>query len=416
MKKKRIVITGMGLTSCFGTDVEVFYKSLLEGISGVKPITRFDVSNFPTRIAASIDNFEVGHYMDLKAARRADPCIHYAIVAGKKAIEHAGFSLDDLSGIDKRRAGVMISSGMGGMNTYEEGVTDYLNKGLRRLSPFFVPYILTNMAGALLAMDLGFMGPNYSISTACATANYSISVAADHIRKGEVDIMIAGGVEAAIMPIGLGGFCACKAVSKRNDEPQKASRPFDKGRDGFVMGEGAGVLVLESLEHALARNATIYAEYVGGGLTCDAHHITEPHPEGEGVALAITNALLDAGITESQVDYINAHATSTPLGDLAEVNALKKVFKKPELITMNATKSMIGHCLGAAGGMEAIATVMAINTGKVHPTINLDDPEPDLGFNIPTKAQNLNIKYGISNSFGFGGHNATLVFGRYDGG
>lgn len=408
-----MVITGMGVASCFGNDVDVFYNSLLQGKSGVKPITHFDVSAFPTQIAASIENFEVGSYMDAKQARRADPCMQYAIVAGKKGLEDAGFSLETLSGIDKRRAGVMISSGMGGMNTYQEGVTDYLNKGLRRLSPFFVPYILTNMAGAVLAMDLGFMGPNYSISTACATSNFSIAAAADHIRKGEVDLMIAGGVEAAIMPVGLGGFCACKAVSRRNDAPEKASRPFDKERDGFVMGEGAGILILESLESALARNARIYAEYLGGGLTCDAHHITEPHPEGEGVALAITQALKEAGIAPEQVHYINAHATSTPIGDMAEISALKKIFKHPAEVTLNATKSMIGHCLGAAGGMEAIATVKAIQTSKVHPTVNLDNPEPDLGFHIPTQAYDLKIDYAISNSFGFGGHNATLVFGAF---
>lgn len=413
--RKRVVVTGMGVASCFGNEVEPFYQSLLEGKSGVKPITHFDVSQFPTQIGATIENFDVGTYMDAKQARRSDPCMRYAVVAGKKALIHAGFSLETLEGIDKKRTGVMISSGMGGMSTYQEGVTDYLQKGVRRLSPFFVPFILTNMPGAILAMDLGLMGPNYSISTACATSNYSIAIAADHIRKGDADIMIAGGVEAAIIPIGLGGFCACKAVSRRNHEPEKASRPYDKDRDGFVMGEGAGILILESLESALARGATIYAEYLGGGLSCDAHHITEPHPEGEGVALAIENALRDAEISADDVQYINAHATSTPIGDLAEINALKKVFKHPEKITLNATKSMIGHCLGAAGGMEAIATIMAIQTGKVHPTINLDNPEPDLGFHIPTKAYDLKIKYGISNSFGFGGHNATLVFGSYNG-
>ena len=413
--RKRVVITGMGVVSCFGNDVDHYYKCLLEGKSGVKQITHFDVSNFPTQIAASIVDFDAGTYMDPKQQRRADPCMRYAVVAGKKGLEHAGLTLPDLAGIDKKRVGVMISSGMGGMSTYQEGVSDYLQKGLRRLSPFFVPYILTNMPGAILAMDLGLMGPNYSISTACATSNYSIAVAADHIRKGEVDMMIAGGVEAAVMPVGLGGFCACKAVSRRNDAPEKASRPFDKDRDGFVMGEGAGILILESLESALKRGATIYAEYMGGGLTCDAHHITEPHPEGEGVALAIENALKDAGITADQVSYINAHATSTPVGDLAEINALKKVFKHPEKITVNSTKSMIGHCLGAAGGMEAIATIMAIKTGKVHPNVNLDNPEPNLGFHIPTKTYDLKIQYGLSNSFGFGGHNATLVFGPYHG-
>jgi 3-oxoacyl-[acyl-carrier-protein] synthase II len=268
------------------------------------------------------------------------------------------------------------------------------------------------MAGGLLAIDIGFMGPNYSISTACATANNSIIAAANHIWSGDADIMIAGGTEAALLPIGLAGFVACKALSKRNDEPEKASRPWDKNRDGFVLGEGAGVLILEELEHALKRGAPIYAEYLGGGVSCDAHHMTEPRQDGAGVAVCIEAALRNAGITADQINYINAHATSTPAGDMAEISALKKIFSNPSAITINATKSMIGHSLGAAGGMEAIAVVQAIHTGKVHPTINLEDPE-DIGFHVPTKAEDFKVNCALSNSFGFGGHNATLIFSAY---
>lgn len=264
-------------------------------------------------------------------------------------------------------------------------------------------------------MDLGFMGPNYSISTACATGNNSIIAAANHIHSGEADLMLCGGSEAAIIPMGLAGFCACKALSQRNDEPTKASRPWDQGRDGFVMGEGAGVLVLESLEHAQARGAHILAEYLGGGLSCDAYHMTEPRSDGEGVALCIRNALADAGVTPEDVDYINAHATSTPLGDIAEINAMKKVFAHPENISVNATKSMIGHGLGAAGGIEAVVTVKAIVDGMIHPTINLENPEPNLAFHFPTKAEKKKIRIAMSNSFGFGGHNASLVFAPFNG-
>jgi 3-oxoacyl-[acyl-carrier-protein] synthase II len=288
-------------------------------------------------------------------------------------------------------------------------------KGPRKITPFFVPFILTNMGGALLGIDLGFMGPNYSISTACATGNNSIIAAANHIQSGEADLMLCGGVEAAIIPMGLAGFCACKALSQRNEEPEKASRPWDLGRDGFVMGEGAGILVLETLEHAKARGATIFAEYLGGGVSCDAYHMTEPRPDGEGVSICIRNALQNAGVSVSDVNYINAHATSTPAGDMAEINALKKVFAHPEKIVINATKSMIGHCLGAAGGIEAVATVKAISDGIVHPTINLDNPEPGLSFHVPTKAENHRVKVAISNSFGFGGHNATIVMAPYHG-
>jgi 3-oxoacyl-[acyl-carrier-protein] synthase II len=413
MKKKRIVITGMGLVSCFGSDINTFYSQLLAGKSGITAITEFPCEDFPTRFAGVIHNFDTGEYLDKKQARRVDKFISYSIVAGKKALEQAGLDAAALNLLNKEKCGVIIGSGMGGMSTFVEGVQTLLEKGHRRVTPFFVPYILTNMGGALLSMDLGFLGPNYSISTACATANNSIIAAANHIRMGDADLMICGGAEAGINAMGLAGFCACKALSQRNDAPEKASRPWDKDRNGFVMGEGAGVLVLESLEHAIARGAPILAEYLGGGVSCDSYHMTEPRPDGEGVAICVRNALADAGIHESAVNYINAHATSTPAGDMAEVNALKKVFLEPDKIVINATKSMIGHSLGAAGGIEAIVTVKAIVDGLVHPTINLDNPEPNLGFRVPVQAEKLHVNTAISNSFGFGGHNATLVLAPY---
>jgi 3-oxoacyl-[acyl-carrier-protein] synthase II len=312
------------------------------------------------------------------------------------------------------RCGVLVGSGMGGMNMFVEGVQALLEKGHRRVSPFFVPYILTNMPGAFVAMDLGFMGPNYSISTACATSNYSIVAAGNHIRQGHADLILCGGAEAPIIPMGMAGFCAVKALSQRNDAPEKASRPWDRDRDGFVMGEGSGVLVLESLEHAQARGAKIYAEYLGGGLSCDAHHITEPRGDGAGVALCINQALIDSGVKASDVNYINAHATSTPVGDMTEIEALKKVFVSGrEKIYINGTKSMIGHSLGASGAQEAIATIKTITESMVHPTINLENPEPGLDFHVPTKAEALKVKVALSNSFGFGGHNATVVFAPF---
>ncbi|MFI5343516.1 MAG: beta-ketoacyl-ACP synthase II [Chlamydiales bacterium] len=413
MKKKRIVITGMGVVSCFGNDVDQFYQNLLEGRSGISTITEFPCEDFPTRFAGIIRNFDPGEYIDKKQARRVDKFIAYAMVAGKKALEYAQLKGEALDKLNKARCGILIGSGMGGMGVFTEGVHTLLEKGHRKVTPFFVPYILTNMGGAILGIDLGFMGPNYSISTACATANFSFISAAEHIRRGEADLMLAGGVEAALIQMGLAGFCACRALSQRNDEPTKASRPWDIHRDGFVMGEGAGVLVMESLEHALARGAPILAEYLGGGLSCDAHHMTEPRSDGEGVALCIEHALNDAGTRPEEINYINAHATSTPVGDMAEVNALKKIFKNPGSIKMNATKSMIGHLLGAAGGVEAIAVVKAITDQMIHPTINLENPEPDLAFDVPRQAEKFLVNKALSNSFGFGGHNACIVLAPY---
>ncbi|KAL5226214.1 hypothetical protein ABZP36_012853 [Zizania latifolia] len=414
--KKRVVITGMGLVSVFGNEVDAYYDRLLAGESGVGPIDRFDASKFPTRFAGQIRGFSSEGYIDGKNDRRLDDCIRYCLVSGKKALEsadlaHGSKSMDK---IEKTRAGVLVGTGMGGLTVFSDGVQNLIEKGHRKITPFFIPYALTNMGSALLAMDVGFMGPNYSISTACATSNYCFYAAANHIRRGEADVMVAGGTEAAIIPIGVGGFVACRALSQRNDDPKTASRPWDQARDGFVMGEGAGVLVMESLEHAMKRDAPIFAEYLGGAVNCDAYHMTDPRSDGLGVSSCIRQSLEDAGVAPEEVNYINAHATSTLAGDLAEVNAIKQVFKDPSGIKINATKSMIGHCLGAAGGLEAIATVKAMTTGWVHPSINQFNPEPAVEFDtVPNVKKQHEVNVGISNSFGFGGHNSVVVFAPF---
>ncbi|MCB1107012.1 MAG: beta-ketoacyl-ACP synthase II [Chlamydiia bacterium] len=418
-KKRRVVVTGMGIVSCFGTDVDEFYQNLLEGKSGVVPITSFPCEEYPTRFAGAVRGFETGDYMDKKQARRVDPFIRYTMVAGKKALEDAGLKGEELEKLDKSRCGVLIGSGMGGMSVFFEGNKTLFDKGFNRITPFFVPYIITNMGGGLLAIDLGFTGPNYSISTACATANYSIVAAAQHIQRGDADLMVCGGSEAAINPIGVAGFVVMKALSERNDDIEGASRPWDKTRDGFVMGEGAGVLVLEEYEHAKKRGATILAEYLGGAVSTDAYHITSPREDGAGVAACIETAIKDAGIEKETINYINAHATATSVGDLCEVRGIRTVFgDQIKEMKMNATKSMTGHCLGAAGGVEAIATIKAIQTKKVHPTINLKEPEEELdGFNIVgDKAEDFDVKGAISNSFGFGGHNSVVIFGPCEAG
>lgn len=412
MSKRRIVITGMGVVSPFGSDVDAFYDALLAGKSAVRTIDTFSCEGFPTKFAAYIKDFDAGEYIEKKQARRVDKFIAYAMVAGKKALEYAGLGTQEARAcLDMRRCGVIVGSGMGGMDMFSQSVTMFNERGLKRMTPFFVPFILTNMAGGMLAMDVGFMGPNYSISTACASGTHSVIAAANHILRGDADLMVTGGVEAAVSTIGIAGFCACRALSERNEAPEKASRPWDRGRDGFVMGEGAGVVVLETLEHARARGAKIYAEYLGGNVSCDAYHITEPREDGAGVALCVEKALGDAGVSAEEVNYVNAHATSTVLGDTAEINALKLLIKKPEKVLINATKSMIGHSLGAAGGIEAVVLAKTIATGVAHPTLNLEDPEPDLAFYAPTKATPIKVSVGMSNSFGFGGHNAVVVMG-----
>ncbi|MGR3973385.1 MAG: beta-ketoacyl-ACP synthase II [Candidatus Rhabdochlamydia sp.] len=416
MEKKRVVITGMGLVSCFGTDIDHFYQQLLEGKSGITSIKEFPCENYPTRFAGSVQDFEIGNYLDKKQARRVDPFVRYTAVAGKKALEHSGLTQEQLGALNKKRCGVIVGSGMGGMKTFYDGIETLLHDGYKRLSPFFVPFIITNMGGAILAMDLGFEGPNYSISTACATANYCIVSAAEHIRRGDADLMVCGGSEASLNPIGLAGFVACKALSERNDAFQQASRPWDKNRDGFVIGEGAGVLVLESLEHALERGAPILAEYLGGSVNCDAYHITSPKEDGSGVAECMRLAIQDAGIDKEQINYINAHATSTLVGDVCEITGIKHYFgSHAKHLSINATKSMTGHCLGAAGGIEAIATVKAIQTDLLHPTLNLDDPEEiiqDLDC-VPHTMKAKKVTAALSNSFGFGGHNSAIVLAPF---
>ncbi|KAJ8908118.1 hypothetical protein NDN08_008213 [Rhodosorus marinus] len=418
--RKRVVITGQGVVSCFGTDPDVFYDSLLEGKSGVRTVQKFDVESWNTKIAAEIspDMINAKEFVTPKLVRRLDPFLLYSIIGGKKALIDAGLEpgSEANEALDKFRCGIICGSGMGGLKVYSAAAEMLNTRDYSRVSPFFIPYAITNMGSGLLAIDLGFMGPNYSVSTACATGNYAINTAAMHIMRGEADLMLAGGVEAAIEPIGLGGFIACRAVSSRNAEPEKASRPWDKGRDGFVMGEGGGLVVLESLEHAKARGANIICEYLGGAHTCDGYHMTEPRPDGMMVSACLTNAMNDAQISPGDVNYINAHATSTPAGDMAEYNAVKKIFAgHTDKVKMNATKSMIGHALGGAGGLEAVATIKAIQRSKLHPTINNDDPEDGLDIDIvPNEAKDHTVNVAISNSFGFGGHNSSVIFGKYN--
>ena len=427
--KKRVVITGLGVVTAHGNDVDDFYAKLLAGESAISPITEWTPHEEQgTVIAGEIKGFEPEEFMTKKMARRVDPFIAYQIVAAKKALQSAGIpfakgeEMDAM--VDKTRAGCLIGSAMGGLHSFTTATENCVKEfngenpswiGHKKMNPFCIPFAITNMGSALTAMDLGFMGPNYSISSACASGNFCILNSVDHIRNGEADLMLAGASDAAVLPSGMGGFSAVKALSKRNDDPTAASRPWDKGRDGFVMGEGAGVLVLESLEHALGRGATPIAEVLGGSYSCDAHHMTEPHPDGAGVALAITRALKDSGVDAKDVNYVNAHATSTPAGDMAELRVLQSMFGKNETFKINSTKGMIGHLLGAASAVEAVACIKAIQLGEVHPNINLEDPEDDveLGLLVGDTSEKLAVDVALSNSFGFGGHNSAVLFGKY---
>ncbi|KAL3830064.1 hypothetical protein ACJIZ3_018866 [Penstemon smallii] len=413
-KQRRVVVTGMGVETPIGHDPDVFYNNLLEGVSGISEIEGFDCSQFPTRIAGEIKSFSTDGWVAPKLSKRMDKFMLYMLTAGKKALADAGITEDVMDELNKSRCGVLIGSAMGGMKVFNDAI-EALRISYRKMNPFCVPFATTNMGSAMLAMDLGWMGPNYSISTACATSNFCILNAANHIIRGEADLMLCGGSDAVIIPIGLGGFVACRALSQRNTDPTKASRPWDSNRDGFVMGEGAGVLLLEELEHAKKRGATIYAEFLGGSFTCDAYHMTEPHPEGTGVILCIEKALAQSGVSKEEVNYINAHATSTPAGDLKEYQALLQCFGQNPELKVNSTKSMIGHLLGAAGAVEAVATVQAIRTGWVHPNVNLENPDDGVDPSVlvgPTK-ERLDIKVALSNSFGFGGHNSSILFAPY---
>ncbi|KAI9123360.1 hypothetical protein K1719_006249 [Acacia pycnantha] len=414
IKQRRVVVTGMGVVTPLGHDPDTFYNNLLDGVSGISEIETFDCAEYPTRIAGEIKSFSSDGWVAPKLSKRMDKFMLYLLTAGKKALVDGGITDDVMDELNKEKCGVLIGSAMGGMKVFNDAI-EALRISYKKMNPFCVPFATTNMGSAMLAMDLGWMGPNYSISTACATSNFCILNAANHIIRGEADVMLCGGSDAAIIPIGLGGFVACRALSQRNGDPTKASRPWDTNRDGFVMGEGAGVLLIEELEHAKKRGANIYAEFLGGSFTCDAYHVTEPRPDGVGVILCIEKALAQSGVSKEDVNYINAHATSTPAGDLKEYQALLHCFGQNPELKVNSTKSMIGHLLGAAGGVEAVAAVQAIRTGWVHPNINLENPDEGVDPRVlvgPNK-ERLDIKAALSNSFGFGGHNSSIIFAPY---
>ena len=414
VESRRVVVTGLGALTPIGNTAEELWTGLTEGRSGIGPITKFDPAAYPTRIAGQIKNFDPLAYVDKKEARRLDPYLQYAIASSVMAVADAGI---DSARVDSERLGVMIGSGIGGITTLLDGEHVLLEKGPDRVSPFIIPMLIINMASGLVSMRFGAKGPNSSVVTACATGNHAIGDAFRLIARGDADVMIAGGAEAMIVPLTIAGFSAMKAMSTRNDEPQRASRPFDADRDGFVCGEGAGIIVLELLEHALRRDARIYAEIIGYGMAGDAHHMTAPDPEGEGAARAMTLALKDASLSPSDVGYINAHGTSTPYNDKFETLAIKRVFgEHAKKLAVSSTKSMTGHLLGAAGGVEAIATALALHHGLLPPTINYEKPDPECDLDyVPNQARKQDVEVALSNAFGFGGTNATLAFRKYRG-
>ncbi|MCS6771221.1 MAG: beta-ketoacyl-ACP synthase II [Kiritimatiellae bacterium] len=409
MSRRRVVVTGLGVVSPLGSDLKLFLDRLLAGKSGIRRIQSFDVSGYASQIAGEVVEFNPDPYIPKKEQRRMDPFCLYGMVASKMAVADAGL---DFSKEDPSRCGALVGSGIGGLLILQDQMRVLIEKGPSRFSPFMIPQMITNILPGYLAIEYGLQGPNFCITSACATATHCLGEAMRMIRNGEADVMIAGGAEGSICELGVGGFCAMRALSTRNDEPEKASRPFDRARDGFVIAEGAGIMVLEDYEHAKARGARIYCELAGYGRTCDAFHITAPHEEGAGASRAMSLAIQDAGLSPEQINYINPHATSTQLGDLCEVKAIKIALgEHAKSIPVSATKSMIGHGLGAAGGLESVAVALMIHRGAVHPTINLDDPDDgcDLDF-VPHTAREHRITAALKNSFGFGGHNATLCF------
>jgi 3-oxoacyl-[acyl-carrier-protein] synthase II len=410
---RRVVITGLGAVTPIGNSPAEFWQSLLAGRCGIGPITHFDASRHDCRIAGEVKGFDPLDYLDRKDVKRTDRFVHLAMAATRQALEDADFRI---TALNAEQVGVILGTGIGGIRVLEEQQTIYLQKGPDRCSPFMVPMMIANMAAGHLAIHFGAKGPNSCTVTACASGSNAIGDAFRLIQRGEVQVAITGGTEAAVTPLSMAGFSAMKALSTRNDAPEQACRPFDRDRDGFVMGEGAGILVLEELEHARARGAKIYAEIVGYGLTCDAHHMTNPAPGGEGAARAMRLALKDAGLQPGDVQHINAHATSTPVGDIAEVQAIKSVFgEHAPRLAISATKSMTGHLLGGAGGIATVATALAIHHGWVPPTLNLDNPDPEcegLDF-VPHKGRQMAVEAALVNAFGFGGHNVTLALRRY---
>lgn len=412
MVKRRVVVTGMGMVSPLGLDLQSSWQAILEGRSGVGKITHFDASDFPVQIAAEVKGFDPTQYIEPKEARKMDRFIHFAIAATEMALKDSGLKLSEE---DPDRVGVVIGSGLGGLPTIEAYHKVLLEKGWKRITPFFIPMVIANLSGGQISIRYGIKGPNLAVSTACATGNHSIGEAFRIIQYGDADVMIAGGTEAVITPLAVAAFAVMRALSTRNNEPEKASRPFDADRDGFVMGEGAGIIILEELEHALKRGARIYAEVVGYGMTADAYHITAPHPQGQGAAKCMKAALKDAGINPEEIDYINAHGTSTKQGDELETMAIKTVFGEHAYrLSVSSTKSMTGHLLGAAGGVEAIFTVLSIYHDIIPPTINLDNPDPECDLDyVPYKPKKKEVKYAMTNSFGFGGTNAALIFKKF---
>ena len=415
MELKRVVVTGLGAITPLGKSVPEYWDGLINGVSGADTITQFDTSKFKTKFACEVKDFEPTNYLERKEARKIDRFTQFALIASDEAVKDAGISRDNVN-VD--RVGVIFASGIGGLITFQEEVANFtLGDGTPRFNPFFIPKMILDIAAGQISMRHGFRGPNYAVVSACASSTNAIIEAFDNIRLGRADIIITGGSEAVIREAGVGGFNAMKALSERNDDPKTASRPFDKDRDGFVMGEGSGVLILESLDHALARGAKIYCEIAGGGATADAHHITAPHPEGLGAQNVMVVALKDAGMKAEDIDYINVHGTSTPLGDIAETKAILNVFgENAYKLNISSTKSMTGHCLGAAGVVEALACILAVTKDIIPPTINhfTDDPDldPKLNFTFNT-AQHRVVNAALSNTFGFGGHNASVIIKKY---
>lgn len=415
MNNRRVVVTGMGALTPIGLSIEEFWNAMMEGKSGAAPIKSFDTSKVDTKFACELKDFDVSKYLDKKIARRLDPFAQYALISANQCIEDSGLKPETLTEEEKNRIGVIFGSGIGGIQTfYEQSVINFKD-GPGKISPFFIPMLIPDIAAGHISMKYGFRGPNYCTVSACATGNNNLIDSYLLIKNNLADRMIAGGSEASINEIGIGGFNANKALSTRNDSPETASRPFDATRDGFVMGEGAGALLLEELELAKKRGAKIYAEIVGIGLSADAHHITAPHPEGLGAVLAMEMALKTAGIQPEAIDYINMHGTSTPLGDIAETKSIKKVFGEHAYkMNLSATKSMTGHLLGAAGAVEAIATILAVVNDRIPPTINFVNPDPECDLNYTfNKPQDRVVNYALSNAFGFGGHNTSIIFKKY---
>ena len=413
--KRRAVITGVGCLTPVGNTVEESWNAAIQGKSGTGPVTQIDSQYFSSHVAAEVKNFDQLKYLSQKQLKKTDRFVQFAVAGGKMAMKDSAL---DLTKEDLDLCGVLVGSGIGGLRTIEEQHKILLEKGPHRVSPFLIPMLIVNMASGQTAMELGLKGPNNCVATACATGSHAIGDAFKIIQRGEANVMLAGGTEACITLLGFGGFDAMKALSTLNDNPEKASRPFDKTRNGFVMGEGCGVIVLEELEHALKRNAKIYCEVVGYGMTSDASHMTAPDPEGKGAARCMINALKDAGVKPEEVNYINAHGTSTPLNDKVETIAIKKAFTEPvaKKLMVSSTKSMTGHLLGAAGGVEAIFTALAIKHELIPPTINYEHPDPECDLDyVPNKARKAKINVAISNSLGFGGHNATICFKRFQG-